>query len=137
MALANPYQNYRQQQVNTASQDKLVLMLFDGAIRFCNQAKVALNNKQYDEVNTNLVKAQNIVQEFMITLDMDYEISHNLYYLYDYFYRRLIEANLKKDQAIISEVVSFLSDLRSTFAEASLKARTENHALSGGVALEG
>lgn len=137
MALLNPYQNYRQQQINTASRDKLVLMLFDGAIRFCNQAKVALDNKQYDQVNTNLVKAQNIVQEFMITLDMDYEISHSLYYLYDYCYRRLIEANLKKDQAIISEVTTFLSELRLTFTEASVKARAGDLASTGGVAIEG
>jgi len=137
MALPNPYQNYRQQQVNTASQDKLVLMLFDGAIRFCSQAKLALEEKKYDEVNVNLVKAQNIVQEFMITLNMDYEISHSLYYLYDYFYRRLIEANVKKDAAIVEEVKGFLTELRLTFADASLKARAENQLVIGGAALEG
>lgn len=137
MAIANPYQNYRQQQVNTASQDKLILMLFDGAIRFCNQARIALENKKYDEANTNLIKAQNIVQEFMITLNMDYEIAHSLYYLYDYFYRRLVEANLRKDQVIVEEVKGFLTELRQTFAEASLKARAENQINIGGVALEG
>lgn len=137
MATANPYQNYRQQQINTASQDKLLLMLFDGAIRFCNQARMALENKKYDEANTNLLKAQNIIQEFMITLNMDYEISHNLYYLYDYLYRRLVEANMKKDQAILEEVKGFLTELRQTFAEASLKARAENQINIGGVAVEG
>ena len=138
MALATPYQNYRQQQISTASQDKLLLMLFDGAIRFCNQAKLALEEKKFEEANINLIKAQNIVQEFMITLDMEYEISHRLLPLYEYFYSRLVEANLKKDQQILAEVMSFLNDLRMTFAECSLKARTaQPMMMTGGATLEG
>lgn len=136
MALPNPYQSYRNQQINTASQDKLILMLFDGAIRFCHQAKDALEQKKFEEANTFLTKAQNIVQEFMVTLDMQQEIAHNLYALYDYFYRRLIDANIKKDPAIVTEVVSFLADLRETFAQAGLQARANNQSLTGGAVLE-
>ncbi len=83
------------------------------------------------------IKAQNIVQEFMITLNMDYEISRSLYNLYDYFYRRLVEANIKKDQAIVEEVKGLLTELRQTFAEASIKARTEKQINLGGVSVEG
>jgi flagellar protein FliS len=137
MALADPYMNYRQQQVNTASQDKLILLLFDGAIRFCRQAKAAIEKVKYDEASSNLLKAQNIVQEFMITLNMDYEIAHSLYYIYDYFYRRLVEANITKDPAIITEVEDFLGEMRATFAEASLKARREDGYVTGGAASEG
>lgn len=137
MAIPNPYQHYRNQQVNTASQASLILMLFDGAIRFCRQAQAALDHKKYDEVNTSFTKAQNIIQEFMVTLDMDQEISHNLYTLYDYFNRRLIEANLKKDREIISEVINFLADLRETFAEAGKQAKAGTQSLTGGAVIEG
>jgi flagellar protein FliS len=137
MALPNPYQQYRQQQVNTATPDKLLIMLYDGAIRFCSQAKMAIENKQFEQSHVNLTKAQNIIVEFMTTLNMDYEISQNLYSLYDYLYNRLVEANIKKDTAIIDEVVGFLTDLRKTWAEAAAKLKAENGPLTGGVSLEG
>lgn len=137
MALPNPYQQYRQQQVNTATPDKLLIMLYDGAIRFCSQAKMAIENKQFEQSHVNLTKAQNIIVEFMTTLNMDYEISPNLYSLYDYLYNRLVEANIKKDTAIIDEVVGFLTDLRKTWAEAAAKLKAENGPLVGGVSLEG
>jgi flagellar protein FliS len=137
MALPNPYQQYRQQQVNTATPDKLLIMLYDGAIRFCSQAKMAIENKQFEQSHVNLTKAQNIIVEFMTTLNMDYEISQNLYSLYDYLYNRLVEANIKKDTAIIDEVVGFLTDLRKTWAEAAAKLKAENGPLVGGVSLEG
>lgn len=136
MAIANPYQSYRAQQVNT-SQDKLILMLFDGAIRFCRQAEEALTNKRLAEANTNLIKAQNILQEFKVTLNMEYEIAHNLYELYDYLYRRLVEANLKKNSQIIAEVVTFLTELRETFSIAGKQARLDNQVATGGAFLEG
>jgi len=136
MAMTNPYQNYRNQQIFTASQDKLLLMLFDGAVRFCNQASAALEKKKYDEANTCLVKAQNIIQEFQLTLNMDFEISHKLYALYDFYYRRLIEANIKKDAKIVAEVTDFLSDLRETFATAVARAKAEKQVTTGGADLE-
>lgn len=125
MALANPYNQYRQQQVTTASPDKLLLMLYDGALRFCRQAQKALGDENMNEAHTFLTKAQKIIEELMVTLNMDYEIAHNLYSLYDYLYRRLVEANLKKDLAIIEEVVGFLTELRQAFAEAAASVRQE------------
>lgn len=136
MAVANSYNVYKQQQINTSSQDRLLLMLYDGAIRFCNQAKIALEKGDFQETHNFLLKAQNIIQEFMITLNMDYEVAHNLYYLYDYFYNRLVEANITKDPAKIEEVVGFLTDLRKTWAEAAAAARLQEKT-AGGVAIEG
>lgn len=123
MAVPNPYQQYKQQQVNTAPQEKLLLMLFDGAIRFCRLAIKALQDKQEDIAHINLVKAQNIIEELISSLNFDYEIAHNLVSLYDYLYRRLVEANIKKDPAIIDEIMPFLTELRETWAEAAVKAR--------------
>ncbi|MFZ5754635.1 MAG: flagellar export chaperone FliS [Bacillota bacterium] len=137
MALPNPYQQYRQQQVNTATPDKLLIMLYDGAIRFCSQAKIAIESRNLEQAHVNLTKAQNIIIEFMTTLNMDYEISRNLYSLYDYLYNRLVEANMKKDTAIIDELIGFLTDLRKTWAEAATKLKAENGPLTGGVSLEG
>lgn len=136
MAVLNPYQQYRQQQVYTSSQDRLIVMLYDGAIRFCGQAVLALEKGRSEEAHNFLLKAQNIIQEFMITLNMDYEVSHSLYYLYEYLYRRLVEANIKKDPAIIEEVMEFLTDLRKTWAEAIIKSKMIEKA-AGGVAIEG
>lgn len=119
MALPNPYQQYQKQQVNTSPKEKLLVMLYDGAIRFCSQAKKAIEENEMEVANKALIKVQNIVQELMNTLNMDYEISQQLYSLYDYFDRRLIEANMNKDIAIIDEVQGFLIDLRKTWNEAT------------------
>lgn len=123
MAVPNPYQQYKHQQVNTASQEKLLLMLFDGAIRFCRLAANALQEKREDIAHINLVKVQNIIEELISSLNYEYEIAHSLFSLYDYLYRRLVEANIKKDPAIIDEVMPFLTELRETWAEAAVKAR--------------
>ncbi len=136
MAIPNPYEKYREQQVNTATPDKLLIMLYDGAIRFCNQARIAIGSKNLEQAHVNLTKAQNIIIELMTTLNMDYEISQNLYSLYDYLYNRLVEANMKKDTAIIDEVIDFLTDLRKTWAEAAAKLKAESGPLAGGVPLE-
>lgn len=137
MALPNPYYQYKQQQVNTASQDKLLLMLFDGAIRFCNQAICEIECKENESAHQLVIKAQNILLELMSSLNMDYEISHNLYSLYEYFHHRLVEANIRKDGEIIKEVVKFLTDLRHTWAEAATLVRSEKVSVLGGGGFEG
>lgn len=126
MALPNPYQMYRQQQVYTTPQEKLFLMLYDGAIKFCRQAKLAIQKKEIEEAGKCLVKSQRIIEELMNSLNMDYDIAENLYSLYDYMYRRLVQANVKKDQDIIDEVTGFLTELRETWAEAAQKAKKES-----------
>lgn len=139
MALPNPYQyqQYQHQQVFTAPPDKLLLMLYDGAIRASIQAKKALENQNTEESHNCITKAQNIIVELMTTLNMDYEIANNLYSLYDYLYRRLVDANVQKDAAIIDEVLSFLNELRQTWVEAAVKARGERKLTTGGGGIEG
>lgn len=139
MAMSNPYQyqQYQQQQVFTAPPDKLLLMLFDGAIRFCKLAQKALADKKIEESHHYLTKAENILVELMSTLNMDYEFSTNLYSLYDYLYRQLVEANLKKEAAPLDEVLGFLTELRQTWAEVALKARDTRKMVVGGGGLEG
>lgn len=123
MALNNPYTKYKEQSINTATQEELTLMLYDGCIKFINISKIAIEEKKYDIANTNIQKAQNIISEFMVTLNMDIEISKNLLALYDYYNRRLVEANIKKDIEILEEVKVFITELRDTWKEAIVLSR--------------
>lgn len=118
MAFNNPYQAYQQNSVQTASPERLLLMLYDGAIRFMNQAKASLEKGDLAKVHTDLVKAQDVLTELMVTLNMDYEISHQLLPLYEYYRNRLIEANTKKAVEPIDEVLDFMTDLRQTWEQA-------------------
>ncbi|MCM3602639.1 flagellar export chaperone FliS [Robertmurraya korlensis] len=117
MAINNPYQAYQQNSLNTASPGELTLMLYNGCLKFINQAKVALQTNDMQEKNTNLIKAQKIIQEFMITLNMDVPLSKDLMAMYDYIYRRLVEANIKNDVKILDEVSGFVTEYRDTWKQ--------------------
>jgi len=114
----NPYAAYKENSVFTASKEELTLMLYDGALKFCNLAEVALEKKDYAKANEMLIKVQNIIQEFQLTLNNKYDISRELNTLYHYLYSRLIEANAKKDLEILDEVRGHIRSLRDTWKEA-------------------
>lgn len=88
---------YLQNTVQTATPGQLLIMLYDGAIRFCRQGIEAIREQRYSDANTSLLRVQDIVSEFVITIDRSNPISENLLHLYEYFNMRLIEANMKKD----------------------------------------
>jgi flagellar protein FliS len=96
------------------SQEELLLMLYSGAIKFCDEAKEALNNQNIELFNSKLKKIQAIINELMVTLDVKQggEIAENLYNLYEYINRRLIQANIRKDITILEEVSVLLIDLK-------------------------
>lgn len=131
MALGNPYQAYQQNSVNTASPGDLTLMLYNGCLKFLSQAKKAIDTGSIEDRNKNLVKAQNIIQEFMVTLNMDIEVSKDLMTLYDYLNRRLVEANLRSDKAIIEEVEGFITEFRDTWKEVIQINRQKQYGQSG------
>ena len=117
----NPYlKQYQQTEVQTASPEKLLIMLYDGAIQFLNKAKVGITNKNIEETHNNIVGAQKIISEFMNTLDINVggEVARNLYGLYEYLHYRLIQANIKKDIDMVDEVLIHLKDLKQTWEEA-------------------
>jgi len=124
--LKNPYSNYSNNKIFTASKEELTLMLYEGALKFANQAIIALENKDMEKTNTLIVRVQDIIREFQITLNRSYPISEKLYNLYDYLYRRLIEGNMKKDKEILSEVRDFLRDFRDLWKEAMVLAKNQN-----------
>ncbi len=125
MAAPNPYDKYLENTISTASKEELTLMLYDGALKFCNQAIVALEGKDLAKASTLNMRVQNIIREFQLTLDMKYEISKNFSLLYDYIFRRLIDANITKDVTILQEVRGLLKELRDTWKEAMLLAKTQ------------
>ncbi|CEG24352.1 Flagellar protein FliS [Planococcus massiliensis] len=117
MATINPYQAYQQNSVMTASPQELTLMLYNGSLKFMKLAKKAMAENNFQEKNTNIIKAQNITQELRVTLDPDAEISKNMEQLYEYMYTRLIEANTKNDVAILEEVEGLMVELRDTWKQ--------------------
>ena len=97
----NPAQLYGNSKIQTATPAELTLMLYDGAIKFCNIALMAIENKDIQKAHTNIVKAQNIILEFICTLDRKYKVAEDFEIVFDYIYRRLVEANMKKDAEIL------------------------------------
>lgn len=122
MLRANPYANqnaYKANEISTVSQTRLIVMLYDGAIRFLKIASENMTPRKYDLVNNNIIKAQDIITELMVSLNMEEgkEVSNNLLSIYVYMKKRLLEANMKKDTAILKEVMELLSDLKTAWDE--------------------
>lgn len=113
----NPYQIYRQTQIKTATQGDLVLMLYDGAIRFMIQAIAALEEKNWEKSCNYLIKTQNIVSELDQTLDLSVgEVAENLHRVYRSIGYLLVQANMQKDPVLAERVRKMLEKLRSAWA---------------------
>ncbi|HBT47686.1 MAG TPA: flagellar export chaperone FliS [Peptococcaceae bacterium] len=139
MALNNPYQAYQANQVFTLSGEKLVLVMYDGSLRFCQQALAALKERDYAKANENLIRAQEIVTELMAGLNFEAgEVARGLYRLYDFIHWYLIQANVNKKAEMVEEVIAFLRELRDTWEEAVRKCRGNGSAgQPGGLNLQG
>ncbi|MCB1172703.1 MAG: flagellar export chaperone FliS [Leptospiraceae bacterium] len=114
---------YKSTEIGTANQGKLIVMLYDGAIRFLGIAMDHMEPRSYDTVNNNIVKAQDIITELMLSLNMEDggEIAQNLFNIYAYLKKRLLEANMQKDSTILGEVVKLMSELREAWDEIAEK----------------
>ncbi|QDR81963.1 flagellar export chaperone FliS [Sporomusa termitida] len=128
MNAANTANVYKNQQIMTASPEELTLMLYNGAIRFIAESMQALEQGNLEKANTSNLRAQDIVREFMCTLDMQYEIAQGYYKLYDYIEYRLIQANIKKDKSQLAEAKTMLTELRDTWSQAMKAARGQQAA---------
>ncbi|WP_028307518.1 flagellar export chaperone FliS [Desulfitibacter alkalitolerans] len=112
----SPVNTYLQQQVSTVSQEKLVLMLYDGEIKFLKKALESIAAKNIQEAHYNILRAQDILMGLMSGLNMSTgQIAENLFNLYEYMHSRLVEANIYKDTSIIEEVLTMIIDLRNTW----------------------
>ena len=117
MALPNPYAQYNNSKVMTASPAELTLMLYDGAIKFCNIAIVGIQQKNINKAHVNIIKVQKIIEEFRSTLDRKYPVAEEFDRIYVYLLECLLEANVKKDVEKLEEVNAHLRAMRDNWKE--------------------
>lgn len=113
----NAAQAYQNNSVKTASPGDLTLMLYDGAIKFCNIALEAIDKKDINKAHTNIKKAENIIIELRETLNHNYPIWEDFDRIYEYIYRLLVEANMRKDKEALNLAMTRIREMRDTWKE--------------------
>lgn len=117
MPLPNAYAQYNNSKILTATPAELTLMLYEGAIKFCNIAVAAIRQKDIEKAHKNIQKTQKIIEHFRLTLDMKYPVAQDFDRVYEYLEGRLVQANVKKDEEILNEVLEHLRSMRDTWKE--------------------
>lgn len=130
MAITDGYQKYKQVEINTASQNRLVVMLYDGAIKFLEEACKSMDKIHgTEEVHNNIVKAQEIIYELLSSLNYEAgEIADRLASIYTYMNQKLTEGNISKTKPPVLEVIKYLKELKSAWViveEKALKGNTD------------
>lgn len=121
MPTQNPYEQYQRNKILTATPAEITLMLYEGAIKFCNIAIMAVENNEIEKAYINIKKTQRIIEEFRNTLDRKYPVSEDFDRIYVYLLQRLYVANIKKDKEVLEEVNTHLRSLRDTWKEVMKK----------------
>lgn len=124
MPMPNAYAQYNNNKIMTASPAELTLMLYEGAIKFCNIAIVAVEQGNVQKSHSNIMRVEKIIEEFQITLDRKYPVAQDFDNVYNYLMDRLREANITKEKAILEEVLSHLHTMRDTWKEVMRRSRT-------------
>ena len=125
MVAVNPYNKVVDNTIMTASREDLTLMLYEGAIKFCNLSVSAIEKKETEKAHNYIIRVQDIVRELQITLDRQFEISAQFDSLYDYMYTRLVDANVSKDTEVVNEVRDLFRGFRDAWKEAIKIARQQ------------
>ncbi|MFC7393849.1 flagellar export chaperone FliS [Scopulibacillus cellulosilyticus] len=126
-----PQQAYQQNSVTTASPGELTLMLYNGCLKFIKQGKKAMVNKNIQVKNEQLIKAQSIIHELMVTLDRSQPVSEHMLPLYEYIHRLLIEANVKNNPDILDEAAELVTEFRDTWKQVIQLCRKEKYTEGG------
>ncbi|MBD5526574.1 MAG: flagellar export chaperone FliS [Lachnospiraceae bacterium] len=121
MPTQNPYEAYQKNKILTATPAEVTLMLYEGAIKFCNIAIMSIEQNDLEKAHVNIMKTQRIIEEFRNTLDRKYPVAEEFDKIYVYVLRRLFEANIQKDKEILEEVNTHLHSLRDTWKEVMRK----------------
>ena len=121
MPLPQAYAQYKNSKVLTAKPAELTLMLYDGAIKFCNMAVDGIASGDIEKAHNSITKAQRIIDYLRQTLDMKYPVAQDFENIYSYLSRRLIEANLTKDPEILEELLTHLRSVRDNWKEVMKK----------------
>lgn len=122
MQMNQAYAMYGNNKITTASKPELTLMLYEGAIKFCNIAIMAVEKNDVQKAHNNIMRTERIIEEFQITLNHDYPVAEDFDRVYNYIMKRLQEANAKKDKDILEEVLRHLRTMRDTWKEVMVKA---------------
>ena len=135
----NGHERYLETAVETASPARLFVMLYDGAIRFINEAAYAMQQRDYETQNTKLQRAQKILAELISSLDFDKggEVAENLFRLYTYMYNQLVEANINDDTARLEHVVGLLCEIREAWETIAAEAEAQVALPAAKVSLHG
>lgn len=124
MYTSNPYNTYKQNSVNLASGQQLLLMLLDGAVKYTKIARLAILEKDIARAHKELIRVQDIFLELMITMDKNAKYMEDLYNLYEFVKNELVKANMKKDIKIIDEVLPIIEEIRDMWYEVDKKIKT-------------
>lgn len=117
MALGNPYAQYANNKVTTASPAELTLMLYEGAIKFCNLAKKDMEQREYGNAIGNIQKARNIIVELQSTLDFKYPVAKEFDLIYTYIFNLMVEVTTKQNQEALEEILVQLRELRDVWKQ--------------------
>ena len=128
MAIQNGYNNYAREKIMNASPAQLTLMLYDGAIKFCNLAIAAVEKGDMMKAHTNIMKVERIIEEFRSTLNFKYPVAQDFENVYKYIAERLVEADVKKNKEILEEVLTHLRTMRETWEEVMKNAKHQSRA---------
>ncbi len=121
----NPYAQYNNSKILTASPAELTLMLYEGAIKFGNIAVQAMKDKDIQKAHYNVIRTQKIIDEFRATLNFKYPIAEEFDKIYRYLLKRILEANVTKDPEIMEEVVTHLRSMRDNWKEVMKKVKSQ------------
>ncbi|MDE7062175.1 MAG: flagellar export chaperone FliS [Lachnospiraceae bacterium] len=128
MAINNGYAAYQNSKIMTASPAEITLMLYEGAIKFCNIAIMGIEEGNVEKAHANIMKVEHIIEEFQATLNRKYPVAQDFDNVYVYLLQRLLEANMKKDRDILEEVLGHLRVMRDTWKDVMRLAHSGNAA---------
>ena len=121
----NIAQQYNRNKILTASPAELTLMLYEGAIKFCNIALMAIEKHELEKAHINIKKAEDIIIEFKVTLNHKYQVAEDFEKIYDYIYSLLVEANISKDPEILNQALEQIRGMRDTWKEVMVRAKNQ------------
>lgn len=119
----NPYAKIKNNSIMTATPAELTLMLYEGALKFGNQAITAIKAKDIQEAHRLIIRVQDIVDELRGTLNFDFPIAEQMDRLYEFISFTLVEANMEKSAEKVETALSFIRDFRDTWKEAMVLAK--------------
>ena len=124
MAVNNAYAQYNNNKVLTASPAELTLLLYEGAIKFCNIAMMGIEEKNIQKAHDNIKKAKAIIEELQATLNHSYKVAEDFDNVYRYIYDLLVQANMHKDKEILERALTEIRGMRDTWKEVMKKGKS-------------